>query len=97
MQLLRDSYSRALSSDDSGSRYPVAFLHLVLPPSAIDVNVEPNKTRIMLHNQVWLCHSTCYGLYAPVCCTSFLRKAWRTSVIYENDNYFEFMWISEIS
>jgi len=42
-------------------RYPVAYLHLTVPPADVDVNLEPNKTRVLLHNKVLLLVlCTCY-------------------------------------
>ncbi|XP_062604014.1 PMS1 protein homolog 1-like [Saccostrea cucullata] len=32
-------------------RYPVFIISVVIPPSDLDVNVEPNKTRVFLHKQ----------------------------------------------
>ncbi|XP_061179926.1 PMS1 protein homolog 1-like [Saccostrea echinata] len=32
-------------------RYPVFIISIVIPPSDLDVNVEPNKTRVFLHKQ----------------------------------------------
>ena len=48
-QLLRDHFSRLTSSS---SHFPIAFVHIVLPPGDVDVNLEPNKTRVLLHNEV---------------------------------------------
>jgi len=53
LQLLREYFTQALPSSDV-VRYPVAFIHLTVPPADVDVNLEPNKTRILLHNQVSL-------------------------------------------
>ncbi|XP_078321782.1 PMS1 protein homolog 1-like [Crassostrea virginica] len=32
-------------------RYPVFILSIVIPPTDLDVNVEPNKTKVFLHRQ----------------------------------------------
>jgi len=53
LQLLREYFNQALPSSDV-VRYPVAFIHLTVPPAEVDVNLEPNKTRVLLHNQVLL-------------------------------------------
>jgi len=50
-QLLRDYFNQAVPSADV-VRYPVAFLHLTVPPAEVDVNQEPNKSQVMLHNKV---------------------------------------------
>ena len=57
MQLLREYFNQALPSSDV-VRYPVAFLHLTVPPADVDVNLEPNKSRVLLHDKV-----TYYLLY----------------------------------
>ncbi|XP_078376217.1 uncharacterized protein LOC144659619 isoform X2 [Oculina patagonica] len=35
----------------SSNRYPVAFLSVNIPPEVLDVNLEPNKTSVMLTNK----------------------------------------------
>ena len=45
--------SQVVRSYHGDGRYPVCFLHITLPPAATDVNVDPNKTRVLLHQQVW--------------------------------------------
>ena len=64
LQLLREYFNQALPSSDV-VRYPVAFLHLTVPPADVDVNLEPNKSRVLLHNKV-----TYYLLY--MCAVIFL-------------------------
>ncbi|KAK3752397.1 hypothetical protein QZH41_008599 [Actinostola sp. cb2023] len=41
-QLVRQHYSQA------GQKYPVMFLSIKVPPDGVDVNLEPNKTRVLL-------------------------------------------------
>jgi len=53
LQLLREYFTQTLPSSDV-VRYPIAFLHLTVPPANIDVNLEPNKSRVLLHNKVLL-------------------------------------------
>jgi len=53
LQLLREYFNQTFPSSDV-VRYPIAFIHLTVPPADIDVNLEPNKTRVLLHNQVLL-------------------------------------------
>lgn len=51
-QLIRQYYTLYSSRTPGGSnRYPIAFLSIVLPPDSLDVNVEPNKTSVMLTNK----------------------------------------------
>lgn len=33
-------------------RYPVATLHVDVPPASLDVNLEPNKTSVLLNDIV---------------------------------------------
>ncbi len=33
-------------------RYPVAFLHVTVPTRLVDINVDPNKTKVFLQNKV---------------------------------------------
>ena len=52
LQLVRQYYSLHSNSTPSASnRYPIAFLSIELPPESIDVNLEPNKTSVMLTNK----------------------------------------------
>jgi len=53
LQLLREYLTQALPSSDV-VRYPIAFLHLTVPSADVDVNLEPNKSRVLLHNKVSL-------------------------------------------
>ena len=39
------------SNKSSKVHYPLGLLHLQFSPSAIDVNVEPNKTRVLIQNE----------------------------------------------
>ena len=32
--------------------YPVAVLHIDVPPASLDVNLEPNKTTVLLNDMV---------------------------------------------
>ena len=34
------------------NRYPIAFISLTIPKSRVDVNIEPNKTNVLLENMV---------------------------------------------
>jgi len=48
-QLIKQYYNRHTSG--SSNRYPVAFISITLPPDSLDVNLEPNKTSVMLTNK----------------------------------------------
>lgn len=50
LQLLRQSYTSGLGCESG--RYPMAYLHILASPDCVDVNVDPNKTKVMLHNKV---------------------------------------------
>ncbi|XP_052801862.1 PMS1 protein homolog 1-like [Mya arenaria] len=47
-KVLKQYYNHERSSE---SRHPVYFLHLKLSTSDLDINVDPNKTRVFLHCQ----------------------------------------------
>lgn len=48
-QLIKQYYNKQTSV--TSNRYPVAFLSVKIPPSFLDVNLEPNKTSVMLTNK----------------------------------------------
>lgn len=39
-------------SKNCEGRFPVFYIHITVPTAELDVNVDPNKTRVMLHQQV---------------------------------------------
>ncbi|XP_078572992.1 PMS1 protein homolog 1-like [Branchiostoma floridae x Branchiostoma japonicum] len=43
-------YYHGSTSDGTSSRHPIIFLSIRVPPAEIDPNVEPNKTKVLLHN-----------------------------------------------
>eukprot|EP00058_Branchiostoma_floridae_P015231 XP_002600719.1 hypothetical protein BRAFLDRAFT_83461 [Branchiostoma floridae] len=43
-------YYHGSTSDGASSRHPIIFLSIKVPPAEIDPNVEPNKTKVLLHN-----------------------------------------------
>ncbi|XP_066301666.1 PMS1 protein homolog 1-like [Branchiostoma lanceolatum] len=43
-------YYHGSTSEGSSSRHPIIFLSIRVPPAEIDPNVEPNKTKVLLHN-----------------------------------------------
>lgn len=49
-QLVKAHYSQ--KSQGSHGRYPFGVVTLTLPPAAMDVNLEPNKTKILLNDEV---------------------------------------------
>ena len=49
LQLIRQYYNSHTCG--ASNRYPVAFLSIQLPPDSLDVNLEPNKTSVMLTNK----------------------------------------------
>lgn len=45
-----------------GNKYPLCVTCINLPPDCIDVNLEPNKTRVYLKNQVHIFQNLfCYA------------------------------------
>ena len=50
MKLLKQTFSDAFPSQSG--RYPVAVVMIDVPPTDIDVNLEPNKTSVLLQNMV---------------------------------------------
>lgn len=48
-QLIKQYYNKQTAV--SSNRYPVAFLSVKIPPEVLDVNLEPNKTSVMLTNK----------------------------------------------
>ena len=47
--MIKQYYNR--QAPVASNRYPVAFLSITIPPEGLDVNLEPNKTSVMLTNQ----------------------------------------------
>ena len=47
--MIKQYYNRQVPV--ASNRYPVAFLSITIPPEGLDVNLEPNKTSVMLTNQ----------------------------------------------
>ena len=50
VQLLKQMFTEAFPSQSG--RYPVAVVMISVPPADVDVNFEPNKTSVLLHNMV---------------------------------------------
>ena len=51
-QILKQSFADVFPS--KSGRAPVAVLHLEVPPSSLDVNLDPSKTSVLLTEQVRL-------------------------------------------
>nr|XP_006636739.1 PREDICTED: PMS1 protein homolog 1 isoform X1 [Lepisosteus oculatus] len=51
LKLVRQHYNSQSSTESSRGRYPVMMMNIVVPPSAVDVNLTPDKTTVMLHNK----------------------------------------------
>ena len=49
-QIVREAFTEAFPSQMS--RFPVAVVIINVLPEEVDVNLEPNKTSVLLHNMV---------------------------------------------
>ncbi|XP_077869172.1 PMS1 protein homolog 1-like [Saccoglossus kowalevskii] len=50
-KLVKHMYNDSNGSDSSNRRYPILFLSINVPSSVVDVNLDPNKTTVLLHNK----------------------------------------------
>ncbi|XP_075790290.1 PMS1 protein homolog 1 isoform X1 [Pelodiscus sinensis] len=50
LKLIRQHYNLK-SHKDSSRSYPVFFINITVPASAVDVNLTPDKTQVLLHNK----------------------------------------------
>ncbi|CAH1237915.1 PMS1 [Branchiostoma lanceolatum] len=81
-------YYHGSTSDGASSRHPIIFLSIRVPPAEIDPNVEPNKTKVLLHNNEG--HTTMYDLVGnkpvkkPQSAYSFFIKEVRPDVCQEH-------------
>ncbi|XP_035223307.1 PMS1 protein homolog 1-like isoform X2 [Stegodyphus dumicola] len=48
-KILKEYHNNCVDGSSS-SRYPICYLSITLPLASVDVNVEPNKTSVLLHN-----------------------------------------------
>ena len=66
IQLLKQVFSDSFPSQSG--RYPVAVVMITVPPADIDVNLEPNKTSVLLRNMVssYYCYHN-YTVDSTVC------------------------------
>uniref|UniRef100_A0A8D3CQH6 PMS1 homolog 1, mismatch repair system component n=1 Tax=Scophthalmus maximus TaxID=52904 RepID=A0A8D3CQH6_SCOMX len=51
MKLLRQHYTAQYPDDPTQNRYPTLVLRVDVPPSSIDINLTPDKTKVLLHNK----------------------------------------------
>uniref|UniRef100_A0A8C6NVZ0 PMS1 homolog 1, mismatch repair system component n=1 Tax=Nothobranchius furzeri TaxID=105023 RepID=A0A8C6NVZ0_NOTFU len=51
MKLLRQHYSAQYPEDSARHRYPIIVIKITVSPSAVDVNLTPDKTQVLLHNK----------------------------------------------
>ena len=55
------------------ARYPVATLHLDVPPASLDINLEPNKTSVLLNDMVGIIRARGI-MYAAHCMINILSS-----------------------
>ncbi|XP_076346262.1 PMS1 protein homolog 1-like isoform X2 [Tachypleus tridentatus] len=48
-KLIRQHVCSSLGIENSKSRWPICFLSINVPPSKMDVNVDPNKSTVLFH------------------------------------------------
>ncbi|XP_049583727.1 PMS1 protein homolog 1 isoform X2 [Syngnathus scovelli] len=74
MKLLRQHYAAQYADESAQNRYPILTLEITVSPSALDVNLTPDKTQVLLHNKEALFTAleallvSLYG-YRPACHT----------------------------
>ncbi|XP_019728416.1 PMS1 protein homolog 1 isoform X2 [Hippocampus comes] len=51
MKLLRQHYAAQYADESAQNRYPILMLQITVSPSAVDVNLTPDKTQVLLHNK----------------------------------------------
>ncbi|XP_052250027.1 PMS1 protein homolog 1-like isoform X2 [Dreissena polymorpha] len=65
-KVVREYYCHSVPCE---GRHPVYYIHVTLPCKDVDVNVDPNKTKVMLHHQeevISLLKSLLESVYGPV-------------------------------
>ncbi|XP_042311483.1 PMS1 protein homolog 1 isoform X2 [Sceloporus undulatus] len=68
LKLVQQYYKLKLHTD-SNRLYPIFLINITIPPSAVDVNITPDKTQVLLHNQESIClavENILTSLYEPV-------------------------------
>ncbi|XP_066491584.1 PMS1 protein homolog 1 isoform X2 [Tiliqua scincoides] len=66
---LAQQYYNLKSHKDSNRSYPVFFINITIPPSAVDVNLTPDKSHVLLHNKESVClaiEDVLTSLYGPL-------------------------------
>ncbi|XP_006036826.1 PMS1 protein homolog 1 isoform X2 [Alligator sinensis] len=68
LKLVRQYYNLK-SQKDSSRLYPVFFIKITIPASAVDVNLTPDKTQVLLHNKesiLLAVENVLISLYGPL-------------------------------
>nr|XP_028606232.1 PMS1 protein homolog 1 isoform X1 [Podarcis muralis] len=66
---LVQQYYNLKSHKDSNRSHPVFFINIAVPPSAVDVNLTPDKSQVFLHNKESVClavENVLTSLYGPL-------------------------------
>lgn len=51
-QVLRQHYAAQYPDEGARNRYPILMLSVTVSPSAVDVNLTPDKTQVLLQDKV---------------------------------------------
>ncbi|KAH0621582.1 hypothetical protein JD844_023043 [Phrynosoma platyrhinos] len=68
LKLVQQYYKLKLHMD-SNRLYPIFLINITIPPSAVDINLTPDKSQVLLHNQESIClavENILTSLYGPV-------------------------------
>uniref|UniRef100_A0A8D0E3T6 PMS1 homolog 1, mismatch repair system component n=1 Tax=Salvator merianae TaxID=96440 RepID=A0A8D0E3T6_SALMN len=52
---LTQQYCNLKSDKESNKLYPIFFINITIPSSAVDVNLTPDKSQVLLHNKESIC------------------------------------------
>ncbi|XP_062972336.1 PMS1 protein homolog 1 [Elgaria multicarinata webbii] len=66
---LAQRYYNLKSHKDSNRSYPIFFINITIPPYAVDVNLTPDKSQVLLHNKDTVClaiEDILTSLYGPL-------------------------------
>nr|XP_020658517.1 PMS1 protein homolog 1 isoform X2 [Pogona vitticeps] len=72
LKLTQRYYNEKLNKDSS-RLYPVFLISVAIPPSALDVNLTPDKSQVLLHNKESICQAmddVLTSMYGPLCQTT---------------------------
>uniref|UniRef100_A0A6J0UH35 PMS1 protein homolog 1 isoform X1 n=1 Tax=Pogona vitticeps TaxID=103695 RepID=A0A6J0UH35_9SAUR len=72
LKLTQRYYNEKLNKDSS-RLYPVFLISITIPPSALDVNLTPDKSQVLLHNKESICQAmddVLTSMYGPLCQTT---------------------------